>query len=174
MENSSRPPCWSLSRILATAGAVALLGLVLWLALWLVDVLLLTLLAVLMALLMDGGSRLLRGVTGLSRGGSFAATTVVLFGLLAGGAVLVAPQVAEDAERLGERIPKSLNRLDDAVRDTSWGRVLVEQLGQMEESGSLREGAQRFLGIFSSALGMVTGLLLVLVLGAFLASEPGT
>jgi predicted PurR-regulated permease PerM len=122
-------------------------------------------LAVLFAVLVDGGVRALRARIPMPRWSALLLLWLGLVFLVSGGSLLLAPQVASDMSDLGERIPEALAQIDQSVESTHWGRRAVDQLSSMRESGTLQETVRRFLGFFSSVLGIVTGTLLVVLTG---------
>lgn len=162
----------SFARILLLA--VTLGGLILAISLLIAakDVVLLAMLAVLFAVMLDGGVRFLRTYLPIARWGALLLLWLALMALVASGSLLLAPQVMTDMEALRERIPQALAQLDNTLQRIDWGHEAVDQLSALQESGTLHQTARRFLGFFSSVLGAVTGTLVMIVLGLFIASEP--
>lgn len=163
---------WNFARIMVLA--IALGGLIIALSLVIAaqDVLLLAMLAILFAVMQDGGVRVLRGYLPIPRWSALLLLWLVLATVLVGGSLLLAPQVMADIDALSERIPKALSQLDSTLKRIDWGHQAVDQLSALQESGTLQQTAQRFLGFFSSLVGAITGTLVVVVLGLFMASEP--
>jgi len=148
--------------------------LLVWLLVAVKSVILLSLLAVLFALLLDSGVRGLRTLYPFPRWAALLALWLALAIILVGGSLLLAPRVSADLDQLAERIPAATSQIENSVRNTEWGREAVDQLSRLKESSALREAGQRFLGLFSSLVGVITAVLVVLVLGIFIASEPRT
>lgn len=92
--------------------------------------------------------------------------TLVGFGWAAG------PQVAEQTGQLAERLPELIRETRRDLLRSEWGRPLLEQLGQdggvpgMEFLGGIS-------GVFSTVLGAVTNLLVLLVVAIYLSVSPG-
>ncbi len=165
---------WTFARILSLAVTLGGLILGVWLLIAAHDVLLLAMLAALFAVMLDGGVRTLRAYLPIPRWSALLLLWLVLTAVGIGGSLLLAPQVMTDMEALGERIPQALAQLDNRLKRIDWGHQALDQLSALQASGTLQQTAQRFLGFFSSLLGTVTGTLLVIVLGLFMASEPHT
>jgi len=163
---------WTFARIVSLAAILGALVLVVWLALAVHDVLLLAMLAVLFAVMVDGGVRALCARIHMPRWSALLLLWLALAAVVAGGSLLLAPRVVADMEAMGERIPEALAQMDKAAESTYWGRRAVDELSSLRESGALQQTAQRFLGFFSSVLGVITSILLVIVLGMFMAGEP--
>lgn len=163
---------WTFSRILALA--VTLGGLILLVSLLIAvhDVLLLAMLAVLFAVMLDSGVGILRMHLPIPRWSALLLLWLVLAAVAVGGSLLLAPQVMTDMEALRERIPQAFAQLDNTFKRIDWGHQILDQLSALQESGTLQQTAQRFLGFFSSLLGTVIGTLVVIVLGLFMAGEP--
>ncbi|WP_295885261.1 AI-2E family transporter [uncultured Thiohalocapsa sp.] len=165
---------WTFPRIIALAATLGAMALALWLVTALAGVLLLFMLAVLFAVMLDAGVRGLRSLTYMPRGLALALLWAAFTAILVAAILLLAPRVTADIQALSERLPQALAEIDAAVEGTSWGRRAADELTALRESSTLRETAQNFLGFFSTLLGTVSGILVVLVLGVFLASEPDT
>jgi len=165
---------WTIPRVLATGGALGAIALVVWLLFSVRDVLLLAMLAILFAVLVDACVQLLRRGIGMPRWAALAAVVFLAVAALVAGALLLSPLISEDVSRLSERIPSSLDDLERQILRTYWGGWVSDRLERLEKSTSLGEASRRFFGFFSSALGAASSLLLVVVLGLFLAAEPAT
>jgi len=163
---------WTFARIVSLAAMLGALVLIVWLALAVHDVLLLAMLGVLFAVMVDAGVRTLCARIPMPRWSALLLLWLALAAAVSGGSLLLAPQVVADMQAMGERIPEALTQIDKAAESTYWGRRAVDELSGLRESGALQQTAQRFLGFFSSVLGVVTSILLVIALGMFMASEP--
>lgn len=163
---------WTISRVVAAGVVLGAVVAMLWLLVSVRDVLLLAMLGILFAVLLDACVRLLRAGIGMPRWAAL--TLVVSFGVavLVGGGLVLAPSASKDISHLSGRIPQSLEELERRILETRWGDWLSDRLARVEESTSLRDAAQRFLGFFSSALGAASSAVLVLALSLFIAAEP--
>lgn len=168
-------------RAFTAAGATVSLVLaaaIVWAAL---DLLLLLFAALLVAQLLLGLRGALQRWTRLSHGRALAAVCLALVGLLALGAVLLAPPVAEQARSLSESLPTSLEDARASLLETRAGEWLG---GAIPSADDLRDMSQktasdsrvlrRVTGLFTTALGALTGAVLIAFLGLFLAAQPRT
>lgn len=165
---------WSFARVLAVGLALVAILLLVWLLVAVKGVIQLAMLAVLFAILLDSGVRGLRALLPFPRWAALLLIWLLFVAIIVGGALFLTPRVAADMQQLAERIPLALMQLENAIRNTAWGREVVEQISKLEQSSSLRSAAQQFLGLFSSLVGVITATLVVMVLGVFIASEPHT
>ena len=170
-DDASPGPC-DFVRVMLLGATLGALVLLVWMVMVAHGVLLLALLAVLFAVMLDGGVRLLRTVVDMPRWTALLLLWLALALVVTGGSLLLGPRVVTEMSALGQRIPEALAQIDQSVESTHFGRRAVDKLAEMRESGTLRETTQRFLGFFSSVLGSITGSLLVIVLGMFIAGEP--
>lgn len=165
---------WTFARGVALAATLGGVVLLVWAVIGARDILLITLSAVLFAVLLDGGVRGVRTALWLPRWFVLLSLWLLLAAVLTGGAWLLAPRAAADLDLLAERMPAAMEEIDHRLQDTAVGRELVEQLADVWDSSTLEETARRFLGVFSSVVGATSAVLVVLVLGMFIASEPDT
>ncbi|MGD8309045.1 MAG: AI-2E family transporter [Chromatiales bacterium] len=154
----------------AILGLFIVLGLVFW---QVFHVLLVVFAAILFAVFLDGLTRLTRKGTRLPRGASLA---LVLFGLglaVAGFSWVAGPRAADQAAELSERLPEAAGQLKAAIEQRGWGRRLLETTPPPEYLvPSSADFLGRISGVFSSALGALVNLGLVLVIGFYLAVDP--
>ena len=160
-------------RALVVCGAATLVVVGLLLVWYAVDVLLLVFASLLVAIFFRGSAEALAARTRLSVGWALA---VVVLGVLALGvaAILtVVPSLAEQTDRLVETAPASLGRLEDRIREYGWGRAALDRMpdvdGMVPDSTDV---LSRATGVVSTTLGAVANVLIVVVLGLYLALEP--
>lgn len=118
---------------------------------------------------------LLHRKVGLTYGLSLA-TVVLLIGALCTATVwLLAPTVSQQTEQLAQAMPQAINRLEATLSQTSWGKKILE--GVPKSPASFVSGQKDILGqltgIFSSTLGILANVVIVLITGIYLASDPG-
>jgi predicted PurR-regulated permease PerM len=129
---------------------------------------------ILLAVLFTSLAEWLSSKTGMRRGLSLAIVTVLLFGGLIGLGMLVAPTIGEQAKEMSESVPKSWEDLKEKLRGSTWGDRVLEEV----ENGSdtlmpgQRASFSNLSGMFTSTLGILADILIVLVTGVFLASNP--
>ena len=160
-------------RVLIVIGMVAtviLVGLFLWAV---SDVLLLAFAGILLAIFLRSLSQGVYLYTPITEGWALAVVVLVLVSLLGVGAWLLAPKVAEQGDRLVERLPHSVQQLKEQVEQYKWSRSLFAQAPKPEEmlpgEDDMLTGA---IGVFSTTLGALANVVIILFVGLFLAIEP--
>lgn len=157
-------------RLLFLAIAIVLVLLLLWQAL---PVLLLlfaaTLIALALRFLSDSLSR-------FTRVPPLWSLTVVLLLIVAGSGVGLAfavPALWEQFSGLTEGLESSIKHLEEALRDTEWGKWLLEQLSRAENlKDDVASVWPRIAGFFGTTFGAIAAFFLTLVVGIFLAYSP--
>jgi predicted PurR-regulated permease PerM len=136
---------------------------------WLAQPLLLIFAGIVLASMLDGGTRLLGRVLPIGRGWRLAIVTLAAVGSIIWLFYFTGVTLAGQAERLREVVTTQINQI------LAWanrlglvqGGVQVDQLSQ-QLMGSLG----RLTSAVGSALGAVTSLIMILVIGIFIAVEP--
>ncbi|MDQ3649182.1 MAG: AI-2E family transporter [Acidobacteriota bacterium] len=160
-------------RVLIAAGIIITLLLVLLLLWYAVDVLMLVFTGILMAIFLRGLSDKLSERIGLSSGWSLAVVCLALVALISLGGWLLAPSIAEQVDQLSETVPRSVARLQQSITRYGWGRRLLEQVPPIEDMmPRTRDVVSRATGVFSTTLGVVANLFIVLFIGLYLAADP--
>jgi predicted PurR-regulated permease PerM len=140
------------------------------LAIWyLAQPILLIFAGIVFASMLDGGARLLGRVLPIGRGLRLAIVTITGLGLVAWTFVYAGQTIAEQAETLRTVLTSQVNRL------LAWGNQLglVQGGVQLDQlSGQLMGTLGRLTTAVGSAVGAITSLVLVLVIGIFIAIEP--
>jgi predicted PurR-regulated permease PerM len=153
-------------------GVLLVLGLVFWRVF---HVLLVVFAAMLLAVFLDALTRMVRRATHLPRTASLA---LVLLGLtvgIAGFGWVAGPHAADQAAELSERLPEAMDQLKATIEQEGWGRRLLETTPPPEYLvPTSADFLGRISGVFSSALGAVVNLGLVLVIGFYLTIDPRT
>lgn len=134
-------------------------------------VLLIIFAGILLATVVDGSARWLCRLTGVPRR---VGALGVVFGTLAFLGLVgwwVGPELVQQFGQLAERIPAALQDAQAYLERWGWGQ---EVIGQMEDSagpslGALVGGAA---GVFTTVLGAIANLLIILFLCIYLAYEP--
>jgi predicted PurR-regulated permease PerM len=154
----------------SVAAAVVILLALLWSA---ADVLLLLFAAVLLAVALRGLADLAGRVTHLSESWSLALVSVVLLSALAGVVVLLAPRVSAQVDELTGSLPQAFGSLAERASHYGWARRVIAELPPPDEL--IRGGGgvlARVTGVFSTALGSLVNVAIVIAVGAYLAADP--
>lgn len=134
--------------------------------------------ALLGAVLLDGAAAPLRRQLRLPRAAAVLAVAAAGLGLFVAAVWLYGPRVAEQSSALMERLPSALNRLQEQLGETGWGRMLLSTAGDGWDVERLRSTLTRLwqplAGAFATALAALSGALVVGIVSVFLALDPGS
>ncbi len=144
---------------------------------YVIDVVLLLFGAILVAIFLHGLANISRRYLRLSEGVSVLLVSGILLVIMALAVWLLAPSVAEQIRNLRDELPKSLQNVSAYLSNFSWGKLLIEQMpsnAEMIEKVNNSNILSRVGSFFSSTLGAMTNIALMLLLAIYLASEPKT
>lgn len=174
--SKSTPPGKNFIRnLLIICGLITLIVLLVIAASYVIDILMMTFAAILMAILLNGLGNFLRRFVNISESKSVLLVTLLLLLVSAGVIAILAPDVSDQVKYLREELPKSFEQVRAYIAQFAWGRTLIENIPDSNEiiekinnSGIL----SRVGGYFSSTLGIITNVALVLLVALYLAIEP--
>lgn len=133
---------------------------------------------ILFAVVLSALSHFVSRKTPLSYGVSLGVMMVVLVILLAVAIWGLAPSIGQQADELARSLPQAVNRLKAQLQQTPIGQRLLAGIPQ--QPGKLLSGGGSGKGVFSQITGVVSGtlgglvnILIVLITGIYLASNPG-
>lgn len=160
-------------QVLIAAGIIISL-LVLLVFLWhALRALLLVFAAILFAIFLDGLARLLGDRLSLPRLLSLGLLILLFIGLTAVFMALAGPQIGDQIVLLWERIPEALGHLRSNLAEQRWGRAILEAIPEPETMvPSFADILQRVSGVFTTALGAITNLVIILLIGFYIALNP--
>ena len=164
-------------RVLINISLVLLVVLLVLILFYVLDVILLLFGAILLAIFLHGLANIVRRYSRLSEGLSVLLVSVLLVTILALSVWLLAPSVAEQIRLLRDELPQSADKVSAYLLNYSWGRVIIEQLpsnSEIIEKVNNSSFLSRVGGYFSTTLGVITNIALMLLLSLYLASEPKT
>jgi len=162
-------------RVLINISLVALVLMLITFLFYVFDVILLLFGAILLAIFLHGLANISRRYLRLSEGYSVLLVSFLLLVVLSLGIWLLAPSVAEQVRHLRDELPKSLQNVVAYLSNYSWGRLILEQMpsgGEMVEKVNNSNVLSRVGNFFSSTVGIITNLALMILLAIYLASEP--
>jgi predicted PurR-regulated permease PerM len=160
-------------RVLIAVGIIVLAVLLAYLLQYVGFVLLLGFAGILLAIGFDGLADLVYQRTPLTRGWSLTLVfigLVVLMGTLFGS---LGPLVVDQMTELAQRLPNAINNLQSYVETYPWGRMLLRNVpGPQEILANSSSVLRHVMGAFSTAFGALANVLLILVLGIYIAVHP--
>src|SRR5688572_29063713 len=104
-------------------------------------VLLLIFTSILIAVMLRGMAAWLAGKTRMPDGAALAVVVLGLLGSFIGLGFLIAPSIVAQFEQLADRLPQSVERAQEELRQTSWGRRLLGE-GQPQAGGGASQQSQ--------------------------------
>jgi len=164
-------------RVLINISLVLLVVLLIIFLVYVFDVVLLLFGAILVAIFLHGLANILRRYLRLSENLSVLLVSALLIAVLVLAIWLLAPSVAEQVRNLRAELPKSLQNVVAYLSNYSWGRLILEQMpdsNEIIEKVNTSSMLSRVGTFFSSTVGILTNLALMLLLSIYLATEPKT
>ncbi|HEY6917061.1 MAG TPA: AI-2E family transporter [Allosphingosinicella sp.] len=154
---------------LKRAGVWFSLAIAIALVILLAQPLLLIIAGLVFASMLDGGARLLGRILPIGRGWRLTIVVLGAFAFLAGTVALAGLQIAAQAEAFRTVIEAQMQRLLDLAG--SYG-LLRGEIRVADFSEQLMGSLGRLTSAVSSALGAVTSLFMIVIIGIFIAAEP--
>lgn len=157
--------------VLGLTSLFLVMGLLLWNA---SQIFLLAFVGILIAVFLGAPAHFVSSRTAVPHGLALALTVLTLVALAVGTAWLVGPRIIDEAEQLFEQLPSSVEQVQELVASWPGGSYLVEMVPERNDLGSAGAGVvSRVTGTASALWDGVAKLLLVVILGIFLAANPG-
>jgi len=163
------------NRVLTTIGLIMLIVGALALAYFTFDVILVVFGAVLLAILLRGIAVPMGRFVPLSDTWLVLITVALLLAVSAAAIAGLAPSVGEQVRHLRAELPRSFAAAGDYLMQFSWGREMIGQLPDLSGlwQNILSGGVlSRVGGIFSSTVGAVGNVLILILLAIYFAVEP--
>ncbi|HEX5042491.1 MAG TPA: AI-2E family transporter [Candidatus Polarisedimenticolaceae bacterium] len=98
---------------------------------------------------------------------------LVLAGALAGLGAIIGPRLQDQVSVLRRELPSALDGMEERLRQYDWGEEAIERTEDLQQSVSRLEGRtlwRRIAGIFSTLLGGVVAVAVIVVVGIYLAA----
>lgn len=134
-------------------------------------VLLLAFGGILLAVLLDGITQWVCSKTGWGRAPALAIVALLLVGIFVGLFVLLGPRVVEQFGQLGTALQQGQERVLDWISSVQWAQPVVDQVASLQSSS--QQITSRVLGAFSTVVGGLTNIVVILFIGAYLVVAPG-
>jgi predicted PurR-regulated permease PerM len=170
VESSNRN--YSIKALIVTA-FIALAVIALFLLWHLANMLLVIFAGILLAVFLDGLTMIVNRRLKLARYITLTLVVALLLILAVGVGYLFGPRLTDQFARLAERIPEALDSISASLaEDTTLSRWITNLPAgnDLLTAGSTVLGG--ITGVFSTVLGFVTSLLIILFIGIYLASAP--
>jgi predicted PurR-regulated permease PerM len=126
----------------------------------------------LLAVLLRTFSDWVVAATGLRHGVSLTIVILLLLILLVGFGSALAPQISDQIEELSEALPRSIQTIEEWLRQYEWGRILLAQVPAIEDVELEARTVGTVGAVFASVATMVAAVLFTLFIGLYVAAEP--
>ncbi|MFD2245615.1 AI-2E family transporter [Pontibacter ruber] len=161
-------------RVAVAAFVVLLVVAGFYLLLQVADFFLLVFAGILLAVLFCGLTDWVTHHVPVGRGLALLLVVVLVFGTVIFIFSLIAPTVADQADEMRRTIPNAINKVKDWLGGHNWGRKLVQEIPSDTEDLLPRPGTflSRISSIFSSTLGVLADVILVIITALFFSVNP--
>ncbi|MEJ8757153.1 AI-2E family transporter [Pontibacter sp. H259] len=161
-------------RVALTTFIVLLIGCAFYLLIEVAEFFLLVFAGILLAVIFCGITEWVVKKLHFSRGWALLLVVIVVLGAISSIGWFVAPTVIDQLSELRETIPKALAKVREWVGDKSWGRNLVREIPDQTSELIPRRGTllSRISNIFSSTLGVLANMILVIMTALFFSVNP--
>jgi predicted PurR-regulated permease PerM len=156
-------------RTVATSTLLAFAALVVVFAF---DLVLLLFAAVLIAVVLDGTATRLSRLIGIARGWCIALVMLTVVGSITLVFVLAMPTLVGEMLQLRDRLPEAVARLQEVINRFGWLETIINALPQGEVSLARPGVAGRVSTALTSTVGAVINIVIVLLVGLYLAVDP--
>lgn len=127
----------------------------------------------LLAVLLRGLADALSRHSPLPRGWSVAIVILAICGIVGTGAWLLGTKVVQQTDELADQIPQSIRRIEDYLREHSWGRPLVRAADQVDQQDINEKALQWSDKALPHLFSALAGIAFVLFAGLYGSIQPG-
>jgi predicted PurR-regulated permease PerM len=160
-------------RVLVAVAVIVFVGLLLALVWYAADLLMLVFAGVLVSILLRRLTSLVRRVTKLGHSLSLALVIVALAGVIAAFGWVVADRLATEASELIDQLRAAVDTVRERLAGYQWAQQWVGRLPSLSELFADRGGLlSRLSGVAATTMGALSGGLVVIVVGIYVASQP--
>ncbi len=160
-------------RVLTVLGLTALFVAAALLLVFAVDVFLLAFAGLLLAVFLRGLAGLVSRWTPLEGGWSLAVAVLALTALVGLGGWFLASEIGAQLNELSSNLTQSARELQERLRQSPRGSWLLDAPSARQLASGQLGLLGRVTGLFSTALGAVANLVVILFVGLYVAADPG-
>jgi len=169
----ARPARKLMKRVALIDGMAVLFILGLAAAWFAVDALLLIFACILFSVLLYKLSAVLAQRTGMKRQIALGIVVLLLFAVIGLGGWAMAPQIAEQSGKLAEAVPKSLEKLQEFVKQHPLLERVAAELPAPEDALEKMSGMVPNAGLFFTGIfGAIGNVAIIMVMGIYFAASP--
>lgn len=163
-------PIGFVKRVLITVGIVVSILLIIWLLGSVFELLLLIVAATLVHAFFTSFARFIHHKTKIPMGWAKAASVVIVLGIVVLVYVLLAPHVVSQTKQLLNQLPQSFESARNYLQQYWWGSFLLTVIPN--NLNSFMENNSYLMNFFSTTLGVLANLYIVLLLAAYFLVNP--
>jgi predicted PurR-regulated permease PerM len=160
-------------RVLIVLGLTALFVAAGLLLVFAAEVFLLALAGILLAVFLRGLAGLVGRWAPLDGGWSLAVAVLALAALVGFGGWFLASEVGAQLDELSSSLTASARGFEERLRQHAWGERLLAAPSVRQLASGRLDLLGRITGVFSTALGAVADLVVILFVGLYVAADPG-
>lgn len=157
---------------LRTAVTSTLLALVALVVIFAFDLALLLFAAVLVAVVLDGAATRIARRTGWPRGVGIALVLLAIIAVIAGILAFALPALLAEVAQLRTRLPEAVDKLQEVINRFQWLETALDALPKGEVALDRPGIAGRVSTALTSTVGAVINIVIVLLVGLYLAADP--
>ncbi len=161
-----------LRRALAVVALVSLFAVLLMLTWQAIEVLLLFFAGMLLGVGLRGIADTLHHKLRIPEWSALLIAVVGFFVILGVAAWILGPHLVQGIERLSDDIPQSLAQLDQQLQHVEWLQRAIHRATDSFGDGIKHRLVSHLAGMFSTALGGITGFLIIIAIGVYLSINP--
>ena len=129
--------------------------------------------SILFAVFLDGLIRLINKVVKIPRHWSILIVMILIIGLISVTWIYLGPPIAEQFSKMWNQLPQSTDRIINLMKTTQIGNYIFQSFPRIKDSTTSGETIIKVVGgVFSSAFEIIEDLLIIILLGIYLASRP--
>ena len=160
-------------RVALGARVLVVAGLLVALVISAASVFLLVFAGILLAVFLRSCADALADRTSISPGWGVVLVVIALLLVIGGGLAVTVPHAVSQFGALGAQLSAALETLTADLEDSAWGRELLTlfpDLGDVQ--GQVGTALRNARGVFSTTLGVLASLFLIIIIGLYLAADP--
>ncbi len=140
---------------------------------YIINIVLLVFAGILLAIFLRGLSHLTQKFIHVSEHLALFIVVVCLILIIAGLCMIMGPNLVQGVENLADKIPSSIDKLQNSIKEYSWGKALIKNINDTAKTISNNSQIKSHaIGVFSSSLTGLLNIIVILVVGLYSAYDP--
>ncbi|WP_114779403.1 AI-2E family transporter [Botryobacter ruber] len=129
---------------------------------------------ILFAVMLRAMTNWIHRLTRLPKGLALALANIIFFGVIILTGVIIAPIIRQQALDMSVTLPAAIGKLEEQLEKTPWGERALNEvyLSQDKLLPNMEELISRARNIFTSTIGTIANVMIIIVVGIFFAVAP--